>query len=610
MIQLSTLSTLPLITTLITFSQSLTIYNEVATFCDQNGMRFLTISSFDSDVDNAISKMFESTKNSNIRARSLTNSKLDSTMEFHLDDFLAISSGPKLATEFHNALESIKSRKIKKSLLLIPSQVDEERMMKKLQELKGNAFFYLAYPGSTKTKFKQVISLSDNDQTIISDIEFNQFGFIIEDYNLQGVHLVSNTLSWAPWFVLEDCNVLGQVCKSSGFYADYMDALGVMFNFTWESYKQPDDKWGPTPTDGIYNRSGTWGGVFGSIIHGDYHVSLSQWIWNYDRYGLIDYVATTTDSTAVVLTPSAPEIDIGLFIRPFKNDAWIGAIIVIAITLIGIMVPYAYLSYYEYTDGYKISTTSIWIFFLLMNAYYGGAMTMFFTNEVTIPFETIEDVLRAYPNFNLMMETGNDVHFNRKALYVSIKIFILFHQMMSPSMPFQDPLYAEFWSRVQDDPEKTVYKNIEEGLSTIQNVENVIHVSYEILLGYFRSNPFAYHKIKVFDKKKGNYNGLIVPLNSPLKPILQKGAVNLIETGALDHLVKSWVGRGLPVNKESEKMVLSAGQVFLVFGIMLLTIGTVCCILLCEVVTKNWIEGWNIQSKIFKTDISNLSITY
>ena len=414
------LSTLLLTTSVITCSQSKTIYNEVATFCDQNGMRFLTISSFDGDADNTISKMFDATKNSKIRARYLPNSKIDSSMEFHLDDFLAISSGPEITTGFESALESIKSRKVKKSLLLIPSQVDERQLMEKLQELKGNAFFYLVYLGNTKTIFKQVISLSDNHQTLVSDIDFDHFGFIMEDYNLQGVHIVSNTISWAPFFVVEDCNQLGQKCKSSGFYADYMDALGSTLNFTWESYKDPDENWGTTPTDGIYNRSGTWGGVFGSIIHGKHHLSLSQWIWNYDRHGLLDFIATTTDSTAVVLTPSAPEIDIGLFIRPFRNDAWVGAFIVIAITLIGIMIPYAYLSYYEYTDGYKISTTSIWIFFLLVNAYYGGAMTMFFTTEVTIPFETMEDVLRAYPNFNLMMEAGMDVHYNKKALYVGI----------------------------------------------------------------------------------------------------------------------------------------------------------------------------------------------
>ncbi len=34
------------------------------------------------------------------------------------------------------------------------------------------------------------------------------------------------------------------------------------------------------------------------------------------------------------------------------------------------------------------------LFFVLINAYYGGAMTMFFTSERKIPLESIRDVLR------------------------------------------------------------------------------------------------------------------------------------------------------------------------------------------------------------------------
>ena len=402
----------------IALSQSVSIYNEVARFCDKNGMRFLTITSFEGNTDNAISKILEATKK-NIRSRSISNSKLNSSMQFHLDDFLAISNGPESTTEFDNALESIKLRKIKKSLLLITGQVDENQLMAKLQELQGNAFFYLIYPGSTKTNFKQIISLSHTQHTIVSDIKLNQFGFIMEDYNLQGINIVSYTLSWAPFFVLEDCNDFGQRCKSSGFLADYMDALGAKLNFTWVSYKDPENIWGVTPIDGIYNKSGKWHGVLGSIVKDKYHLSLSQWLWTSERHGLLDFVSTSTDFTILVFTPSPPEVDMGLFIRPFRNDAWGGFVVVIAICLIVLVVPYAYLNFYEITDGYMITSTSIWFFFLLVNAYYGGALTMFFTTEVSVPFETMEDVMRAYPDYNLMMQAGNEFYFYRKAEYVS-----------------------------------------------------------------------------------------------------------------------------------------------------------------------------------------------
>ena len=57
-----------------------------------------------------------------------------------------------------------------------------------------------------------------------------------------------------------------------------------------------------------------------------------------------------------------------------------------------------------------------WYFFNLLNAYYGGAMTMFFTSEATLPFETMKDVIGAYPGWKLMMQSGNEIYFISRAL--------------------------------------------------------------------------------------------------------------------------------------------------------------------------------------------------
>ena len=56
---------------------------------------------------------------------------------------------------------------------------------------------------------------------------------------------------------------------------------------------------------------------------------------------------------------------------------------------------------------------------MLLNAFYGGALTMFFTSELSIPFNNIEEVMKAYPNFVLQMMAGDDVHFQYKALQVN-----------------------------------------------------------------------------------------------------------------------------------------------------------------------------------------------
>ena len=117
-------------------------------------------------------------------------------------------------------------------------------------------------------------------------------------------------------------------------------------------------------------------------------------------------MTTTADFEMVVLTPQPAEVDIGLFIRPFRDDVWTAIMIMSTLIITVILVPYGLIQYFEYTNGFMIAQISGWFFFVLLNAFYGGALTMFFSSEITIPFENMKDVIRAYPDWNLIYMTG------------------------------------------------------------------------------------------------------------------------------------------------------------------------------------------------------------
>ena len=50
-------------------------------------------------------------------------------------------------------------------------------------------------------------------------------------------------------------------------------------------------------------------------------------------------------------------------------------------------------------------------FFVLIQAYYGGEMTMFFATEIVPPFENLREVLQEFPKWNLVFTSGLEPYF-------------------------------------------------------------------------------------------------------------------------------------------------------------------------------------------------------
>ena len=117
------------------------------------------------------------------------------------------------------------------------------------------------------------------------------------------------------------------------------------------------------------------------------------------------------------LTPQNPEIDYGLLVRCFTNEAWNFIAIIAVVLSIFILLPYKFIQseFYEKTNGYILASFSGWMFFVMLEIFYGGALTMFFTTEVRIEFESTEDVLRAYPDWKILIKAGTEMDWIVKA---------------------------------------------------------------------------------------------------------------------------------------------------------------------------------------------------
>ena len=116
-----------------------------------------------------------------------------------------------------------------------------------------------------------------------------------------------------------------------------------------------------------------------------------------DRDPFIDFIPVDYGNTVLALTPKRKALDFQLFIRPFTNQAWIAILITTSACFMALIIPYIFVKAYELSDAHMTAATATWLLFTLINAYYSGALTMFFSTKEQIPFSSIQDVIRAFP---------------------------------------------------------------------------------------------------------------------------------------------------------------------------------------------------------------------
>jgi hypothetical protein len=195
---------------------------------------------------------------------------------------LAVASASK-PQNWENYLEFMTKLQVKSSVLLFVGDMDSQQwqlFMDMSNNLFKNALFYVVFQDTSPKAmvWYRVITVKSYKTSVINPLQIDSGGRLTENYDMQGLHIISITLSWAPYFTLLDCNEDKQNCQSEGYLTDVMNILGEMMNFTWESHGEIEGNWGTTSISGPSNSSGVWGGVVGNVFNGSYPLSIRYFI--------------------------------------------------------------------------------------------------------------------------------------------------------------------------------------------------------------------------------------------------------------------------------------------------------------------------------------------
>ena len=299
----------------------------------------------------------------------------------------------------------------------------------------------------------------------------------------------------------------------------------------------------------------------GKVIDGTYDFSLARWFYTVERQKILDFVPIGKDKSVLALHQDSLTFSMKMLIKPFQNNVWTIILCSVAIVfiLIGILMKFK-----KNASSMKILKITISISFVMIHAYYTGAMAMFLTSKPSVGFTTLKDVLKAVPEWTLVYLQGMEVQFQEPVSKEEVD-------------------FVKYWKIAQNDLEKYSKATTKEAFEALFEDKTALFALYEFVRQVYNSNTGRYKPIIVFGEGGYVNQALIFPKNSPLTPILKKAAARSMESGELEKFIENWTGPKLRDRSDPEMKVLDIEQVILV---VVLLFGAIVASFFCFVMEK------------------------
>ena len=426
------------------------------------------------------------------------------------------------------------------TLLLVPlGNFTWETAEKRLSMLRKHQVFFMLF-NADSDKFLRVQTFRKTSSVIKQALSFD--GSSVDQglqFDLKQEPIWHMNLDWVPFVSLYNCNNALKNCQAKGILVDTFALLEKLYNFTFIHDREPNNNWGTELVDNFSV------GVFGALTDGDnYDLTMGPWSYSIIRYAYLDSPnAILVSSNRMVANLGLTPIDITLFLRPFTPLAWAICVVVTILVLGSILLIDQFGKFWSV----RIVTICGWIFFVLVNAFYGGALTMFFSVSSVIPFQSVEEGLKDHSGWNLFIVAANTFYF---------KMYRTQDGTIGGLRHLKDEL------EIVPDLKSALEKVVNDPGSFF--VEDIWRFSY-----YMTTVPVAgSENVRTFGEYLEQKWHSLLPKNSPYTKMFRTGMEKLKQSGAIEQLKIKYFGSEVFKNLINNKQSLNGGHVALIFIVL------------------------------------------
>ena len=133
----------------------------------------------------------------------------------------------------------------------------------------------------------------------------------------------------------------------------------------------------------------------------------------------------------------------------------------------------------------------------------------------------------------------------------------------------------KFWNSVKSEGgyEKHVVANAKAGFEELKKGQIVMFIQTDVLRGAYYEDPKSMQGIKLFGVSRSEYFKLIFTKNSPLVPLFNQATTRLFENGQFLRTDFKWKGNKIKDEGVVDILILTSGQVFLIYAILAFFLG-------------------------------------
>ncbi|CAB4063952.1 unnamed protein product [Lepeophtheirus salmonis] len=195
--------------------------------------------------------------------------------------------------------------------------------------------------------------------------------------------------------------------SKSGIGLEITSMMANLLNLSIDVYKERDDNWGFIP-EGYNNTS--WSGLMSCVYKGEFDMGAPTFLMLHHRSKYFDFLYCFSSLRGGFYFNV--KLDPDLLYNPFLIDSWLLIIFITMISIALVITLSSFMGNYLRTQSYSILLLSISLCFVILQAYYGGALTMFLSSKSKPAFQTIKEVIQD-PKWTLLLRKGTENAFLR-----------------------------------------------------------------------------------------------------------------------------------------------------------------------------------------------------